>query len=191
MMEWRILFLGPVGAGKTQAIKTISDIEVVGTEEEATDEVALLKKNTTVAMDMGLMRLGDEGQVILYGAPGQERFDFMWEILLDQTQGIVILINHSEQAPLDRLAYYVNALRRMTNGAPPPFVVCITHSDMGSHSTLDEYRQFLRSEAEDIGGARIPVFRTDARERRDVRNSLIALTAMLEFTNRKRLARMS
>ena len=27
-MEWRILFLGPVGAGKTAAIRTISDVEV-------------------------------------------------------------------------------------------------------------------------------------------------------------------
>ena len=36
--------MGPVGAGKTRAIRTISDIEVVNTDEEATDETRLLKK---------------------------------------------------------------------------------------------------------------------------------------------------
>ena len=39
-MEWSILFMGPVGSGKTQAIKTLSDIEVAGTEAIATDETA-------------------------------------------------------------------------------------------------------------------------------------------------------
>ena len=185
-MEWRILFLGPVGAGKTQAIKTISDIEVVSTEEQATDETALLKENTTVAMDMGLMRIGDSDKVILYGAPGQERFDFMWEILLDQAQGIVILVNHADAKPLDALHGYVSALRRLTVGAPPPFVVCVTHTDEGSHSTLDEYRDYLHTQAAELGGTRIPVMRTDARNIRDVRNSLIALTALLEFDERTR-----
>lgn len=185
-MEWRILFLGPVGAGKTQAIKTISDIEVLSTEEHATDETALLKENTTVAMDMGLMRIDNNAKVILYGAPGQERFDFMWEILLDQTQGIVILINHAEATPLKALDNYISALRRLTAGATPPFVVCITHADEGPHSTLDEYRDYLATQAADLGGYRIPVLRTDARRQRDVRNSLIALTAMLEFDERTR-----
>lgn len=187
-MEWRILFLGPVGAGKTQAIKTISDIDVVSTEEEATDETAFIKQNTTVAMDMGLMNLGDDGKIILYGAPGQERFDFMWEILLDQTQGIVVLVNHAEIEPIKALNYYMSALRRMTDGSPPPFVVAVTHVDEGMPSNLDEYRHYLAEHASDIGGTRIPVFRTDAREKRDIRNILLALTAMLEFDERARPA---
>ncbi len=187
-MEWRILFLGPVGAGKTQAIQTISDIEVVSTEERATDATALIKENTTVAMDMGLMNIGDAGRIILYGAPGQERFDFMWEILLDQTQGIVILVNHASNDSLAALGSYITALRRLTVGAPPPFVVAITHTDEGEVTDLNEYRRYLHTHADDMGGSKIPVFRTDAREKRDIRNVLLALTAMLEFDERARLA---
>lgn len=185
-MEWRILFLGSVGAGKTQAIKTISDIEVLSTEEQATDATALIKVNTTVAMDMGLMRLGSEGQVVLYGAPGQERFSFMWEILLEQAQGVVILLNHSEPDAMAALDHYVRALRRLSAGRPPPFVVCVTHSDQCADGNLDGYRNYLQLHAQDLHGSRIPVFRTDAREKRDVRNILIALTAMLEFDERRR-----
>ena len=39
-MEWSVLFMGPVGSGKTTAIRSISDIEVVNTDEVATDHVA-------------------------------------------------------------------------------------------------------------------------------------------------------
>lgn len=184
-MEWRILFLGVVGAGKTEAIRTISDIEVVSTEEAATDEVALLKSSTTVAMDMGVMRVGDEGKVILYGAPGQERFSFMWEILLDQTEGVIVLIDHSRPDALATLARYVDALRALMGRPALPLVVGITHVDLAADPSLDAYRAYLREHAGDLGGARIPLFRVDARVRRDVRNLLLALTAMLEFDDRK------
>ena len=50
-MEWAILFLGPVGAGKTCAIQTLSDIDTASTEVEATDATALMKQFTTVSMD--------------------------------------------------------------------------------------------------------------------------------------------
>lgn len=183
-MEWRILFLGPVGAGKTEAIKTISDIEVVSTEEEATNETALLKTNTTVAMDMGVMKLSDEDRVILYGAPGQDRFSFMWEILLEQTQGVVVLVNHSHPEALDTLAHYIGALREMCFGSVPPVVVGITHADLRPEVPLSTYRDWLGQHATDLGGTRLPVFTTDARQRRDVRNLLLALTAMLEFDER-------
>lgn len=81
-MQWGILFMGPVGAGKTQAIDTISDIEVVNTDERASDQTRLMKSSTTVSMDVGTLQLGEGAKLRLYGAPGQDRFDFMWDILL-------------------------------------------------------------------------------------------------------------
>ena len=48
---YKIVFAGPVGAGKTTAIKSLSDIEVVSTDARATDDVKLMKATTTVAMD--------------------------------------------------------------------------------------------------------------------------------------------
>ena len=47
-MECSVLFMGPVGAGKTVAVQTLSDIDVAGTEESATDETSALKPLTTV-----------------------------------------------------------------------------------------------------------------------------------------------
>lgn len=77
-MDWNIAVLGSVGSGKTTAIRAISDIEVVDTDVKPTDEDTLaLKDTTTVAMDMGVMELGSGDRLRLYGAPGQDRFDFI------------------------------------------------------------------------------------------------------------------
>ena len=70
-MEHKILFAGPVGAGKTTAIASISDIPVVQTEAKATDDVAMRKANTTVAMDYGTLNLDGVAKIHLYGTPGQ------------------------------------------------------------------------------------------------------------------------
>ena len=47
-MEWTVLFMGPVGAGKTEAIRSLSDIDVLDTDVMATDETDLLKEKTTI-----------------------------------------------------------------------------------------------------------------------------------------------
>jgi len=80
-MEHVILFAGPMGAGKSTAIATLSDIEVVTTEAANTERHVVDKETTTVALDYGEITIGDDEKVRLYGVPGQKRFDFMWTIL--------------------------------------------------------------------------------------------------------------
>ena len=75
MAQHKIIFAGPVGAGKTTAIGAISDIPPITTDAVASDMTANRKPNTTVAMDYGLMKLDGLERVHLYGTPGQERFD--------------------------------------------------------------------------------------------------------------------
>jgi len=119
-MEWSILFLGTVGAGKTQAIRSVSDISMVDTDVAATDEVRALKKTTTVAMDMGVIRLDDNDKVVVYGAPGQDRFDFMWEILWEQSKGLVLLLDHRRPEVLTDLGQYVRKIRELNLTQPNP-----------------------------------------------------------------------
>ncbi|WP_141397483.1 ATP/GTP-binding protein [Polaromonas sp. AER18D-145] len=183
-MEWAILFVGPVGAGKTQAIRTISDIDVVDTEADATDETALLKQNTTVAMDMGVMLLGAHDKVRLYGAPGQDRFDFMWDILLEQSRGVVLFIDHSRPNPVGDLAHYMEQLTRRMEGRVLPVVIGVTHTDMGGPANLDVYRDFLGEPASITRRQAVPVLETDARNLHDVKTLLLALTSMLDMNER-------
>ena len=95
MSHYKIIFAGPVGAGKTTAVAAASDIPPVRTDAAASDEVRDIKPQTTVALDYGAMKLGDGSTIHLYGTPGQERFDFMWEILTEGGIALVLLIDNS------------------------------------------------------------------------------------------------
>lgn len=182
-MEWNILFMGPVGAGKTQAVAAISDIAPVRTEEAATDHTLQRKPLTTVAMDVGVMGLGADDRVRLLGAPGQERFSFMWDILLEQAKGVVVLIDHSREDPVADLEYYLGQLRDRTKDARKPVVVGITHVDAAPQRPLEIYQRAWRPGCV-CSECRPPVFEVDAREAEDVRTLLIALTSILDVAER-------
>jgi signal recognition particle receptor subunit beta len=103
--EYKLLFTGSAGAGKTTAIAAISEISPVSTDVKNSD-AALAKEKTTAAMDYGEVSL-DGGDVLrLYATPGQERFAFMWEILARGALGLVILIDNSRPDPLGDLTLY-------------------------------------------------------------------------------------
>jgi signal recognition particle receptor subunit beta len=185
-VESRILFLGPVGAGKTTAVRAISDIEVVDTDVRASDEVAELKATTTVAMDMGVLQLNDGDRIVLYGAPGQDRFDFMWDILLQQSDAVLLVLDHSAADPLADLRRYHAALMQARSAQRRPMVLGVTHTDCAPHRPLDLYSGYLDAVRERCGcmACTPPIQPMDARKRSDVRAALVTLAAMLEVSQR-------
>lgn len=183
-MEWGVLFMGSVGSGKTCAIRSISDIGVVDTDAVATDETAQLKSHTTVAMDVGVLHLSDHDKLRLCGAPGQDRFDFMWDILLMQCRGLVLFVNHANPDPVGELEHYLQALESRLTAQKMPMVVGITHVDLNPQVSLDRYREHLRQRPCRFMDIAPPVFQVDARERTQVRGLVAALTGLLEMTER-------
>ena len=176
--------MGPVGAGKTTAIHTLSDIEVVHTEARATDATRHLKATTTVSMDVGVLHLPGNDKLRLYGAPGQDRFDFMWDILLEQAKAVVIMIDHSRTSRLDDLDKFVSAVQTRAFGRRLPMAVGVTHIDEAATRSLDIYRDKLTSHPPSFASALVPVFPVDAREVNDVRALVISVGAMLEMEMR-------
>lgn len=137
---YKIIIAGPVGAGKTQAIRVLSDKEVVSTEAIASDDVKKMKKTTTVAMDYGIMKLESGEQVRLYGTPGQKRFDFMWEILSENALGLILLLNASEPDPMADLDHYLNCFSPLIKSSA--LVVGVTHAEnipWDLHQRLSDY----------------------------------------------------
>ncbi|WP_230660666.1 GTP-binding protein [Psychrobacter sp. I-STPA10] len=124
---YKIIIAGPVGAGKTEAIRVLSDKEIVSTEESASDEVKKIKKTTTVAMDYGIMQLDSNEQVRLYGTPGQKRFDFMWEILSENALGLILLLNAEAKDPIQDLQDYLECFIPLVQDSS--LVVGITHAE--------------------------------------------------------------
>lgn len=103
MKTMRSVVAGAVGSGKSTFVRTLSAIEVVNTDRIATDETALLKPETTVALDYGRLILGPDMDLHIYGTPGQARFDFMWDLLIENAHGYILLVaahrpNHFQHA---------------------------------------------------------------------------------------------
>jgi uncharacterized protein len=158
---YKIVFAGPVGSGKTRAVKSLSDIEVVSTEADATDDVKGLKQQTTVAMDYGVMNLANGDRVRLYGTPGQERFDFMWDILTKNALGLVLLLDGSAPDPVGDLRAYVAAFRTIIDQTA--VVVGITHTELSDRTVRPAV-----AEAMAALGLPATVMSADARERADM-----------------------
>jgi uncharacterized protein len=170
--ELKIVFTGPMGAGKTTAIRAISDAAPVSTEVANTDQVTVAKATTTVALDYGQLLLEDGTAVSLYGTPGQERFSFMWEILCRGAIGVVLLIDGSTATAMDDLGAYAEAFRRIN--PDQPFVIGVGRAAEEDY-VLDEYAQALAAR-----GIVAPVFGVDVRKRADVLLLIDTLLCVLE-----------
>ena len=161
MANYKIIFSGPVGAGKTTSIATISDVEPFVTEQIATDHVRDRKEQTTVAMDYGMLKLENNERVHLYGTPGQERFNFMWDILTDGGVGLILLIDNKRPNPLDDFAFFLQLFKKFIEQTA--VVVGVTRMDLTLKPILQDYHRVMRELS-----LNIPVFEVDARERKDV-----------------------
>ncbi|MGB3767723.1 MAG: ATP/GTP-binding protein, partial [Phormidesmis sp.] len=122
----RLVITGPVGAGKSTFIRAVSEIDVVDTDRKATDETRLLKETTTVGFDFGRLQFDPEMVIHLYGTPGQERFDFMWEELITYAHAYILLV------PAHRPAEFRKAqliYEFMADRVSLPMIVGVTHTD--------------------------------------------------------------
>lgn len=92
----KVVVAGPFGAGKTTFIRTISEVTGVSTDREITDDTGFgTKAETTVALDYGRITIDDDVVLYLFGTPGQERFDFMWEVASRGMLGFILLVDSS------------------------------------------------------------------------------------------------
>lgn len=140
MYVLKMVITGPFAAGKTQFIRSISEIDVVSTERTITDSTRNVKRETTVAMDFGRITVDDELVLHLYGTPGQKRFDFMWEILSEGMLGFIVLVDSSRPETFrDTLVI----LDTFLSYRPAPYVIAATKQDHPDAWSTDDIRVAL------------------------------------------------
>jgi hypothetical protein len=162
----KIVVTGPFAAGKTTLIRTISEITVLSTEKDITDDTRVRKNETTVAMDFGRITIDRDLVLYLFGTPGQERFDFMWEILGEGMLGYVVLVDATRPESLEETVSILDAFRRM---ARVPFVVGLNRAG-GIDEAEEERVRAVLDLAPDV-----PVVPCDAVDRESVKSVLLAL----------------
>lgn len=167
----KIVVVGGFGVGKTTLVRSVSEIRPLNTEEvmtqagvgvdETTDVAA--KTTTTVAFDFGRISLNERVVLYLFGAPGQERFWFLWDRLFSGTLGAVVLVDTRR---MDDSWYAIDRLEHHKT----PFVVAVNRfdDDTSAHS-LQEIRQALALPDH------VPLIDCDARVRSSGKDVLITL----------------
>ena len=145
MKDSKIVFFGPVGAGKTTAIASIANNGIATTEARVSDSSQRRKASTTVAMDYALLESRGR-RIHLYGTPGQERFRFMWEMvatdLAQNCSGYIMILDNTRNHPLKDLIFY---LRNFTIYNPEiRLVIGVTGSDLAPTPSQAKYVAWLK-----------------------------------------------
>ncbi|AJF68826.1 GTP-binding protein [Streptomyces vietnamensis] len=169
----KIVVVGGFGVGKTTLVRSVSEIRPLNTEETMTqagegvdDTVGVAAKTaTTVAFDFGRISLDAHNVLYLFGAPGQERFWFLWDRLFSGTLGAVVLVDTR------RLADSWYAIDRLEHHGTPFVVAC---NDFGGPAhTPAQIREALDLADE------VPLVFCDARSRESSKQVLISLVEHL------------
>ncbi|MDQ1027235.1 signal recognition particle receptor subunit beta [Streptomyces umbrinus] len=165
----KIVVVGGFGVGKTTMIHSVSEIRPLSTEETITgaggtvDDVSAVpgKSRTTVAFDFGRITLSARTVLYLFGAPGQERFWYLWDRLFTGALGAVVLVDTRR---IDDSWYAIDRLERLGT----PFIVA--RNDFGGPAhTPEQVRDAL-----DLA-PHIPLVDCDARSRDSGKRVLITL----------------
>lgn len=162
----KIVVTGPFGAGKTTLIKTISEVSVLSTERDISDHTREMKDETTVAMDFGRIDVEDGVALYLFGTPGQQRFDFMWEVLSEGMLGYVVLVDDEREDSFEEAKEMMEIFGRY---ADVPFVVGVNKATDEPAATIERAQEKLSLDE------RVPIIPVDARDRTSVKNVLLAL----------------
>jgi small GTP-binding protein len=162
----KIVITGPFAAGKTTLIRTVSEITVLSTERGITDHTRARKNETTVAMDFGRITIDRDLVLYLFGTPGQERFDFMWEILGEGMLGYVLLVDPTRAESLAEANGIREAFQRM---AKVPFVVAVNRLDRLDDVEAARIRQALGVDVS------VPLVPCDATDKESVKAVLLSL----------------
>jgi uncharacterized protein len=161
----KIVVTGPFDAGKTTYIRTISEITVLSTEKDVSDHDVHGRGRTTVAMDFGRITVGSDIALYLFGTPGQDRFEFMWDILAEGMLGFVLLVDADREESIAEARHINEHFRAL---ADVPSIVVINKIEGHDEDTMiDKVRAELSLDVD------IPVLVADAREREDVKRSLV------------------
>jgi signal recognition particle receptor subunit beta len=162
----KVVVTGPFSAGKTTLIRTISEITVLSTERGITDKTRSRKAETTVAMDFGRITIDRDLVLYLFGTPGQERFDFMWEILGEGMIGYLLLVDAERDDSIAEAAGIQEAFRRM---ARVPYVVALNRASAADHELVERVREALQVPND------VAIMACDATDKESVKNVLLAL----------------
>jgi hypothetical protein len=122
----RILVTGPPDAGKSTVVHRLCQ-----------DAMSVDRLGTTVAFDYGNVQTsGLEAE--LFGTPGQERFEFMFQIFARQVNGVLLVVDGTREEDLPRAKQILAIV-----GPELPLVVLANKTDLPGRLEPGRIREVL------------------------------------------------
>jgi signal recognition particle receptor subunit beta len=168
----KLLFVGPVGSGKTTAIRVISDIPPVSSEMPCMGALPGEKTSTTVAFDYSTIQLSLTETLHVYGLPGHTHLDFIGAIVGPGALGAVLLLDATSPHLTEDCRVAVEQLARIDPKLK--FVIGISKSDLTPDFSMETMYALARRMS-----LYVPMFCIDAREPAQVRQLVRALLYLL------------
>ena len=113
---------------------------MISTEEKITDPRVSQKGETTVVMDFGRITVDLDTIVYLFGTPGQERFDFMWDILSKNMVGFIVMIDSGNPESIEETRKIISYFKGISD---VPYVLVANKQDESDAASPDEIREAL------------------------------------------------
>lgn len=152
----RILVTGPFNAGKSTVVKALCE-----------KAISIDRMGTTVAFDYGNVNItGIEAEI--FGTPGQERFEFIFQIFAREVSGILLVVDATRPEDFERAKHMLALV-----GPRIPYVVLANKSDLKGALEAGT----IASKMDLPAGT--PVVATVATESQGVRDALLILAEMI------------
>ncbi len=169
----RVSLVGPMGIGKTTALRSLCGSLMAGTDVPNLDRNAHSKEFTTVGTEFGEIDLGSGERLQLVGSPGQERFDFVRRWVLSASVGVLLMVDVNSAASL---AYASAMLGEIESLDAAPLVVILS-----CRATLNEQIEAFGASLSERGHGIVPVVQADPRDRQQMLDALSVLASLLSL----------
>jgi len=131
----KVIITGPFHAGKSTFIHKVS-----------TKAVSVNRMGTTIALDHGYVEHSGFS-VDLFGTPGQERFEFMLDILNKDAFGVVLIVDSTKPQTFGRAKEMLAHVSRYSL----PYIVAANKQDAPSALKPEKVKEMLGLDTEVVG----------------------------------------
>lgn len=152
----RIMVTGPFNAGKSTVVKALCE-----------KSISIDRMGTTVAFDYGSVNIsGIEAEVV--GTPGQERFEFIFQIFAREVSGILLVVDATRPEDFERAKHMLDLI-----GPRIPYVLLANKSDLPGALAPDAIGRQM-----DLPDG-TPIVATIATDGQGVRDAILILAEMI------------